>query len=449
MSAIGPQLPPHLTKRKRTPDLEEEDGNASSSSNKHPRRDAPGATKNTNEIDLGDSDSDSDSDDVGPRAPPSIAARVSGPLRPVVGPALPASNTDEIDLDSDDEDVGPRAPPSLARISGPSRPIAGPTLPPSIEHEPTSTTKPQAPSRPISGPAPPAAAAVADLETDSSSDSEDDFGPSLPSTSNPRAHPIGPTLPSLEDTSTAPKRDEWMLAPPPSSSTFSERDTTRLKARKFASKPAAKAPAQGAPSIWTETPEEKLRRLQDSVLGRTAPDDGSGARLDPLAEERRRAREERDRGIAASIEAQRGRSLYEEHQNRKDGDRSSGKHKKGGDKKEGEEEEEEEDDPSKRAFDREKDMALGGKINTSQRRELINKSANFGGGLQRVHFYSRLYTYSSELRGVQETRNGQDFKKIMAHRVYKLDSMEKHDLDFTTRQIVCLTSIFALITLSC
>lgn len=39
---------------------------------------------------------------------------------------------------------------------------------------------------------------------------------------------------------------------------------------------------------------------------------------------------------------------------------------------------EEEDDPSARAFDREKDMALGSKITGKQRREIVSKASDYG-----------------------------------------------------------------------
>ena len=43
---------------------------------------------------------------------------------------------------------------------------------------------------------------------------------------------------------------------------------------------------------------------------------------------------------------------------------------------------EEDDDPSKRAFDWEKDMKVGGQISGSQKKELLNRAANFGGRFQ-------------------------------------------------------------------
>lgn len=64
-------------------------------------------------------------------------------------------------------------------------------------------------------------------------------------------------------------------------------------------------------------------------------------------------------------EATRGKSLYEEHQASRKGRQLAP--------------EEEEDDPSKRAFDREKDVRSGGRINTAQKREMMSRAADFGG----------------------------------------------------------------------
>jgi Protein of unknown function (DUF3752) len=57
-------------------------------------------------------------------------------------------------------------------------------------------------------------------------------------------------------------------------------------------------------------------------------------------------------------EKSRGPTLYKEHQKTNP--------------------QEKEDDPSARAFDRDKDIAGGLKINQTQRRELMNKAADFG-----------------------------------------------------------------------
>ncbi|KAF5546305.1 hypothetical protein FMEXI_5679 [Fusarium mexicanum] len=309
MSSIGPQLPPHLSKRKRTPD--DEDSNSS----KHRRSESP--AKNTDEIDLEDSD-----DGYGPSAPL--------PPKAPVGPALPTSNKDEIDLESDSEsDTGP----------APPKPTVGPAPPPADISQ-----------RPAASP-------------DSDSDSEDDYGPALPGSAKANKPTIGPQLPSAEP---APQRDSWMLAPPTASG-YSERDPTKMRNRKFASKPASSSGPSTVSTIWTETPEEKMKRLQDSVLGRADKNTDTAPKPGKSQEE-----EERNRRIAANIESQRGKSLYAEHQGRRE--------------KEGKKVEEEEDDPSKRGFDREKDMALGGKIGTAQRRELMNKAADFGGRFSKGSF---------------------------------------------------------------
>ncbi|PNP83291.1 hypothetical protein FNYG_03613 [Fusarium nygamai] len=309
MSSIGPQLPPHLSKRKRTSDDEE------SNSSKHRRSESP--AKNIDEIDLEDSD-----DDYGPSAPL--------PPKAPTGPALPTSNQDEIDLESDpDSDTSP----------APPKPTVGPAPPPADISQ-----------RPAASP-------------DSDSDSEDDYGPALPGSAKANKPTIGPQLPSAEP---APKRDSWMLAPPTASG-YSERDPTKMRNRKFASKPASSSGPSTVSTIWTETPEEKLKRLHDSVLGRVDKNTDTAPKPGKSQEE-----EERNRRIAASIESQRGKSLYAEHQGRRE--------------KEGKKVEEEEDDPSKRGFDREKDMALGGKIGTAQRRELMNKAADFGGRFSKGSF---------------------------------------------------------------
>ncbi|KAJ4405180.1 hypothetical protein N0V82_010362 [Gnomoniopsis sp. IMI 355080] len=179
-----------------------------------------------------------------------------------------------------------------------------------------------------------------------------------------------------------------MLAPPSASSGYQERDPTKIKSRKFASGATATTrPRDGAgsgiSSIWTETPEEKAKRLADAVLGRgsaaereqQATSKGGSSGVSGIGDRRRD-----ESKIRAFTEQTRGKSLYEEHQAaKKAGKASAG----GGDAKQ---EEEEDDDPSKRAFDREKDMALGGKITASQRKELLNRASDFGGRFSKGNY---------------------------------------------------------------
>ncbi|ROV93411.1 hypothetical protein VMCG_08392 [Cytospora schulzeri] len=370
MSSIGPQLPPHLAKRKRSP---EDDESADSPPTKTPKA-------NQDEIALDGDDSDSD-DGYGPSAPKPQSA--AAPTNPSIGPTLPpstapASNSNEIALDSDDDDddnTGP-APPAAATATVPPptpapRRVMGPALPPADLAE-----------RPPTDPHP---------DPDSDSDSEDDYGPALPGTTRPNT---GPSLPSNFANATGPseparpRRDDWMLAPPTSSG-YQERDPTKIKSRKFASGASATSrpkdgSAGGISSIWTETPEEKAKRLADAVLGR-----GSGVGDQPPAATAAKSkkagggsREQQDK-IRAFTEQTRGRSLYDEHQS----SRKSGKDAaKDASKDDGKGEDEEDDDPSKRAFDREKDMGLGMKITASQRKELLNRASDFGGRFQKGNF---------------------------------------------------------------
>ena len=107
-------------------------------------------------------------------------------------------------------------------------------------------------------------------------------------------------------------------------------------------------------SAWTETPEQKLKRLQDEAMGITTSSStagtGSGSGRDK--EEERRVKKMREK-----IDAARGKSLVEQHQNKA---------------------KVEEDDPSKRVFDYEKDMAVQGNLNHKQKREMLSKSKGFG-----------------------------------------------------------------------
>ncbi|KAK1757366.1 GPALPP motifs-containing protein 1 [Echria macrotheca] len=383
MPSIGPELPPHLQKRKRTP---EDDMSHVAPRAKATRR------ENQDEIDLDDGSSD---DGFGPGpAPPALESHkptISGPSigptrppqpseqdkssgstgpKPPIGPTLPPSlstNQDEIPLndESSDSDTGP-APPSKI----------GPAAPPTTKR--------------ILGPAPPPAPLserpTQDPDPDSDTDSDSDWGPALPSAANrPSSGPALPTPSALlpPEEPAVPKRDDWMLAPPTSSG-YRAPDPTKLKSRKFASgRSAADKPSGGGggvSSIWTETPEEKARRIANAVLGRedpsaSAPSSSTAGSTKKPSSSTRRADEDK---IRAFTEQTRGRSLVEEHQAARDAGRDRAGVLKPG--------EEEEDDPSKRAFDWEKDMKVGGQISNSQKRQLLNRAANFGGRFQKGSF---------------------------------------------------------------
>lgn len=375
MSSIGPQLPPHLTKRKRSPEDESPDSPSTKTSRPN----------NENEIALDGEDSDSD-DGYGPSAP--RPAATAGPQRPSIGPTLPptaasgSNNTDKIALnsDSDDDDTGPAPPPSKQTAPKPTaqppRRVMGPAPPPA-----------DLASRPTTAP-----------DSDSESDSDDDYGPALPGAA-PASHSnttgAEPSLPRPAAAPEKPARDDWMLAPPEPTG-YQERDPTKIKARKFASGAGATSrPAGGGggiSKIWTETPEEKAKRLADAVLGRggaeneqnTAASKGS-SRSGGGGSSQSGAKDGQQDKIRAFTEQTRGKSLYEQHQTAKKAGAGggSGTGKKAGP---GGGDEEEDDDPSKRAFDREKDMGLGMKITASQRKELLNRASDFGGRFSKGNY---------------------------------------------------------------
>ncbi|KUI58701.1 GPALPP motifs-containing protein 1 [Cytospora mali] len=371
MSSIGPQLPPHLAKRKRSP---EDDENAADS------QPAKTLRANGDEIALDDGDSDSD-DGYGPTAPKAPTA--AAPAKPSIGPTLPpttaASNAQEIALDPDsDEDTGPAPPPATVAAATPAAPrrVMGPAPPPADLAE-------RPPSSPVRHAEP-----ASDLDDDS--DSDDDYGPALPgATTRPNTGPAHPAFNASAPSEPArPKRDDWMLAPPTSSG-YQERDPTKIKSRKFASGASATSrpkdgSAGGLSSIWTETPEEKAKRLADAVLGRG----NGGAGETPVAAAGSKrgggggSREQQDK-IRAFTEQTRGRSLYDEHQSSRKSAKDAGK---GAGKDDGKGGDDEDDDPSKRAFDREKDMGLGMKITASQRKELLNRASDFGGRFQKGNY---------------------------------------------------------------
>ncbi|KAF2707631.1 hypothetical protein K504DRAFT_458124 [Pleomassaria siparia CBS 279.74] len=302
MSSIGPSLPPHLAKRNRD---EDDDRPASPDSSEKRRR------------------------VLGPAAPPRV-----------VGPALPPSNSHSRSS-SENSDVGPAPPPS----SKPVR-VLGPAAPPAALSE-----------RP---PNPPS--------DDSDSDSSDDeFGPALPPSGTTYSAYDGDILAksgtSAFDTeeqyveqAKKVQRDEWMTMPPTQDDLSARMDPTKLRARKFNSGKGARAPAGDGMGVWTETPEQKLKRLQNEALGITAPANSSTTQQDS---KKTREEEERLSRLRKKVESSRGSSLMDQHK-----EKAAGK--------------QQEDDPSKRVFDYEKDMGMSMKIGNKQRSDLLKQAKGFG-----------------------------------------------------------------------
>ncbi|CEJ56720.1 hypothetical protein PMG11_02919 [Penicillium brasilianum] len=199
-----------------------------------------------------------------------------------------------------------------------------------------------------------------DGDSDGDSDSDDDFGPGLPPSlggAQPTQQTTVHSTPHISQTQKKEnQRDEWMLKPPSSSDWTSKIDPTQLRNRKFQTGKSARAPgSKQVDATWVETPEERMRRLQDEVMGVNAP---------PNRAEQRPSN---------TKDAVRAKEMEEKIKRFND---QSGKNKRL--EKEQSAKKEEEDDPSARAFDREKDMAVASKITSAQRREMVSKASDYG-----------------------------------------------------------------------
>lgn len=219
----------------------------------------------------------------------------------------------------------------------------GPTLPPAdLDERP-----PQSPSH-----------------SSSDSSDDDDFGPALPGASAERLSPDGVLTKNngREIPAAQTKRDDWMTMVPESGDWSSRVDPTKLKSRGFNSGKGAKGPTvkTGGDSSWHETPAEKQARLAREVLGIKQVEAG------PRPKQEDQVAVEKSKKMKEAIEKSRGSTLYNEHQ------KSNPREK--------------EDDPSARAFDREKDIAGGTKINTTQRKELMKNASDFGSRFSSAKF---------------------------------------------------------------
>jgi hypothetical protein len=302
---IGPSMPPHLAKRSRE---DVHDGSSSPESGEKRRR------------------------VLGPAPPPqqSSSAHIAGPSLPPP-PRLRSS--------SEDSDVGP----APLQASKPTR-VVGPAPPPAPlnERPPNPASDDSDSSDDDFGPAPPPAGA-----TYSSYDNEDD---------KPAARSAFDTDPQYTETEKKVERDAWMTMPP-TQDDLGRLDPTKLRARKFnTGKSAGQTGTGGGVGVWTETPEQKLKRLQDEAMGIAAPANSSTTKKES---KRAKQEEENARKLRERLDAARGKSLIEQHKEK------TGK--------------EQEDDPSGRVFDYEKDMAVGTKISHKQRREMLDKAKDFSG----------------------------------------------------------------------
>ncbi|OJJ30058.1 hypothetical protein ASPWEDRAFT_46795 [Aspergillus wentii DTO 134E9] len=219
--------------------------------------------------------------------------------------------------------------------------------------------------RRIAGPVLPSSAAslhgsYGNTASESESDSDDDIGPVLP--------PAGPVLSEIDDADRKPdpsthevpmqgsgfQRDKWMLQPPGATDWSSRIDSTKLRSRGFQTgKPGRAAPGGQIDSSWTESPEQKIKRLEDKVLGisgSTVTDSQDHAAQVSRVTELAKARIHKYNEATRKDALPGAPCLSKECEN---------------------------DDPSTRPFDREKDMSTSSRINNHQRRQILDKAADF------------------------------------------------------------------------
>ena len=115
------------------------------------------------------------------------------------------------------------------------------------------------------------------------SDSDDELGPAPPPApgqirsqveEQQARQLVAEAEAKAQESGRKPQREEWMLLPPKQDDWSSRVDPTKLRNRKFNTGKGAKAPSQkgsGLDTVWTETPEEKRKRLEDEVMGIKAP----------------------------------------------------------------------------------------------------------------------------------------------------------------------------------
>lgn len=245
---------------------------------------------------------------IGPARPSSNGtSAVAGPSRPpAAGPSLPAhlrrSTQPPSDDENDDDNYTPALPPAMA-----ARTAQGPTLPPHLANRRRSSS-PKADSN--------------DGNASSSDEDSDDVGPApMP------AQAVGAaTLSAAEEfrlrekrkqeeedekkriAGLKPKREEWMMVPPSALDAMANVDPTKITKKGFnqstrrGGNPADKATDEGR-SLWTETPEERVRRLDDEVMGKRKRADNAPKQETDVEKAQRRLKEARNAEMKAQTDA--------------------------------------------------------------------------------------------------------------------------------------------------
>ncbi|KAJ7660849.1 hypothetical protein DFH06DRAFT_1129893 [Mycena polygramma] len=288
-----------------------------------------------------------------------------------IGPAIPSHLLNRPSTDDDDDDeAGPQpAGPQLPAPVPPndadddSEDDYAPALPPDMVASSSKKTR----RRPHDAPGLPA-------DYHDPNDSDDDVGPRpLPAGVNFEERDAVKEFMAKEEKRRkeveeaakpkAPKRDEWMLVPP-TSSVLGNLDPTKLKPRQFA---RTSAPSKTTDTtLWTETPAERQQRLADEVSGKKRRAANSGDTVSAAEELETRKRQRIDEKLRRDVDehtrATRGSALVDMHA------RAAAEKEKEKEKGEGE-------DGKKGIWDRDRDMALSGRLMDDEKRNKMLKEA--------------------------------------------------------------------------
>ncbi|GAA6046964.1 hypothetical protein JCM3770_003453 [Rhodotorula araucariae] len=318
---------------------------------------------------------------IGPELPPHLARRRSPAPPAPAGPSLPSSARAPAAADSNsdsDDDFGPALPPDLAQertarppAAGPSRPPpAGPQLPPHLDAAREASPAREGP--PALGPARPPAYANDDDDDDAVGPMPLPAGYEARGEDNEGARAFKEREERLREKERKDKedkkikREEWMLVPPKEMDLLSSIDTTKLKSRGFATGKAAQSAANkaGPSNLWTETPAERQQRLEDEALGRKRRAENA-----PVEEEGDDARRKRirDQQLSAEVErhntTRRNESLVDQHTRERKAKPKA-----------------DDDRAPTNIWDRDRDMGVSGRLmDDGQRSNIIKNAKGLGG----------------------------------------------------------------------
>ncbi|KAL7008455.1 hypothetical protein EMMF5_002184 [Cystobasidiomycetes sp. EMM_F5] len=103
------------------------------------------------------------------------------------------------------------------------------------------------------------------------------------------------------------KREDWMLVPPTELDFVGKSDPTKINKRGFNqdSRRSGTAADKGQPidqTLWTETPKERAKRLDDEIMGKRKKTENAGQRETDSEKRERKLREARDLDLRSKVD---------------------------------------------------------------------------------------------------------------------------------------------------